>query len=68
MAKGGSGDVLTGIMLALLARGYDSREASVMGVYLHGLAGDIAASRLGMTAMTAGDIVDALPTAWKIVE
>ena len=68
MAKGGSGDVLTGIMLALLARGYDSREASVMGVYLHGLAGDIAASRLGMTAMTAGDIVDSLPSAWKQLE
>ena len=68
MAKGGSGDVLTGVILALLARGYSSREASIMGVYIHGLAGDIAASRQGMTAMTAGDIVESLPSAWKLLE
>ncbi len=68
MAKGGSGDALTGIVLALLASGYDSRKASIMGAFVHGLAGDIAAAKYGMTAMTAGDIVDSLPSAWKLLE
>lgn len=56
MATGGSGDVLTGILVGLLAQGYTSLEASIMGVYLHGLAGDIAASKLSQEAMIAGDI------------
>lgn len=68
MAKGGSGDTLTGILLALLAGGYGSREAAIMGVFVHGLAGDVAAAKMGMTAMTAGDIVDSLPSAWKMLE
>ena len=68
MATAGSGDTLTGIALALLARGYDSTNAARIAVYIHGLTGDLAAERNGRTAMTAGDIVDALPTAWKIVE
>jgi NAD(P)H-hydrate epimerase len=68
MAKGGSGDTLTGILLALLAGGYTPHEASIIAPYIHGLAGDIAAARQGMTAMTAGDIVDSLPSAWKMLE
>ena len=68
MATAGSGDVLTGVILALLAQGYKADDAATMGVYVHGLAGDIAARRIGMTGMTAGDIVAALPMAWKALE
>ncbi|MBR1593613.1 MAG: NAD(P)H-hydrate dehydratase [Alloprevotella sp.] len=63
MATAGSGDVLTGIILALLARGYVPLNACRLGVYLHGLAGDIAASRLGEDSVMASDIVAALPEA-----
>ena len=65
MATAGSGDVLTGILLALLAQGYTQEEACKLGVYVHGLAGDIAADRMSEIAMTSGDIVEALPAAWK---
>lgn len=65
MATGGSGDVLTGVALALLARGYNSIEAARIAVYVHGVAGDIACQQYGETALTAGDIVNALPSAWK---
>lgn len=68
MATGGSGDTLTGIALALLARGYDSTTAARIAAYIHGLAGDIAAEKYGETALTAGDIIDALPSAWKMME
>lgn len=60
MATGGSGDVLTGIITGLLAQGYASAEAAIMGVYLHGLAGDKAAALYGMEAMIAGDLVENL--------
>ncbi|MCK7536166.1 MAG: hypothetical protein MZV63_36855 [Marinilabiliales bacterium] len=46
MATGGSGDVLTGMILSLLAQGYEPVNAAITGVFLHGLAGDIAAERL----------------------
>lgn len=65
MATAGSGDVLTGLLTALLARGYSPNEACRLGVYLHGLAGDIACERLGEESMTASDIIDALPEAFK---
>ncbi|MEO8589778.1 MAG: NAD(P)H-hydrate dehydratase [Flavobacteriales bacterium] len=65
MAKGGSGDVLTGLLTGLLAQGYAPLRAAVLGVYLHGLAGDIAARDIGMDAMTAGDLIAALPKAWQ---
>lgn len=68
MATGGSGDVLTGIILALLAQGYDSATAARIAVYLHGLAGDMAAMDKGQTALVAGDIVGYLPSAWRILE
>ena len=64
MAKGGSGDVLTGILAALVAQGYDGIEASVLGVYLHGLAADIAAVKYSEEAMIARDIVDNLGEAF----
>ena len=68
MATGGSGDVLTGILLSLLAQGYDSAAAARIAVYLHGLAGDMAAMDKGQTALVAGDIVDYLPSAWRLLE
>ena len=64
MAKGGTGDVLTGILTGLLAQGYVPQEAAVFGVYLHGLAGDIAARHMSMEAMTAGDLIAALGEAF----
>lgn len=57
MAKGGSGDVLTGIITSLVAQNYSSTNAAVMGVYLHGLSGDFAANALSQQAMTATDII-----------
>jgi NAD(P)H-hydrate epimerase len=65
MATAGSGDVLTGILTALLAQGYTAEEAAIMGVYLHGLAGDLAAREIGMTSLIAGDLIDFLPVAFK---
>jgi len=65
MATAGSGDVLTGIITGLLARGYKSREACIVGVYLHGLAGDLAAADLGEESLTAGDLIQYLPKAFK---
>ena len=56
MATGGSGDVLTGVITSLLAQGFTAKEAAVLGVYLHGLAGDKAAERVGQVSMTASDI------------
>jgi NAD(P)H-hydrate epimerase len=60
LSTGGTGDVLTGVLTALLAQGYDPVEAAVLGVYEHGLAGDRVASQRGQIGMTASDIVDAL--------
>lgn len=57
MATAGSGDVLTGIVLSLLAQRYTPQEAALLGVYLHGKAGDIAAEKLGMESMIARDII-----------
>ena len=57
MATAGSGDVLTGIILSLLAQRYTPEEAAIIGVFMHGRAGDKAAEKLGMESMIAGDIV-----------
>ena len=65
MATAGSGDVLTGLLLSLLAQQYTSEEALKIGVYLHGLAGDLAADALTEDALVASDIIDYLPHAWK---
>ena len=65
MATAGSGDVLTGVILSLLSQGYTHEEACRLGVYVHGLAGDIACQQKGVIGMTSGDIADALPAAWK---
>ena len=68
MATAGSGDVLTGIITALLARGYDQRDACAIGMYLHGLAGDLAAKELGKESLIASDIINYLPKAFKRLE
>jgi NAD(P)H-hydrate epimerase len=60
MAKGGSGDVLTGIIVSLLAQGYSPAQAALAGVYLHGAAGDLAAMQLGEAAMLPSDIIGKL--------
>jgi NAD(P)H-hydrate epimerase len=57
MATAGSGDVLTGIILGLLAQSYSAEDASLIGVYLHGLAGDLAKTVVGENALIAGDII-----------
>ena len=64
MATAGSGDTLTGIILGLLAQGYSPKNAAIMSVYIHGLAGDIAASEVGENALIAGDITNCLGKAF----
>ncbi len=64
MATAGSGDVLTGILTGLLAQGYPSKHAAILGVYLHGLAGDIAASSSSQEGLIASDIIYNLPKAF----
>ena len=65
MATAGSGDVLTGIITGLLARGYKQEDACIVGMYLHGLAGDTAARELGEESVMAGDLIQYLPSAFK---
>ena len=65
MATAGSGDVLTGIITALLARGYHQQNACIVGMYLHGLAGDLAAKELGKESLVASDIINYLPKAFQ---
>jgi NAD(P)H-hydrate epimerase len=67
MATAGSGDVLTGIITGLLAQGYSPVQASLFGVYLHGLAGDIAAAEYSREGLIAGDIVECIGEAFKIL-
>jgi hydroxyethylthiazole kinase-like uncharacterized protein yjeF len=67
MATAGSGDVLTGMLTALLAQGYSSVEAAILGVYLHGLAGDFAAQKNSMEATIASDIIDNLGSAFLAI-
>lgn len=65
MARGGAGDALTGILTALLAQGYSSEDALKVGVYLHGLAGDFAASESTKQGMTITDLIASMGKAWK---
>ena len=67
LAKGGSGDVLAGAIVALRAQGLGAFEAAVAGGYLHGLAGELAREQLGATAVVAGDLVGFLPMAIREV-
>ena len=67
MATAGSGDVLTGILTGLLAQGYSSTETAILGVYLHGLAGDHAAKEISPEAMIAGDIIEKIGAAFLVI-
>ena len=68
MATAGSGDVLTGIILGLLAQGYEPETAAVMGVFIHGTAGDLAAIYQSEESLIASDIIDMLGKAFKQVK
>ena len=65
MATGGMGDVLTGVIAGLIAQSCSSETAAALGVYLHGLAGDIAAEALGMHGLIASDVLKAMPQAFS---
>jgi NAD(P)H-hydrate epimerase len=67
MASGGTGDVLAGVLGAFLARGLDGAAALGSAVYLHGLAGDVAAERLGQESLVASDVIEGLPEAFRRV-
>jgi NAD(P)H-hydrate epimerase len=68
MATGGSGDVLTGMILSLLAQGYAPADAAVAGVFIHGLAGDIATSGSSMESIIASDIIKCIGKAFNVIE
>ncbi len=68
MATGGSGDVLTGILLGLMASNYTPKEACLVGVWLHGKAGDLSAKSIAQPAMIASDITENLGKAFKLLE
>ncbi len=68
MATAGSGDVLTGIITGLLAQKYSPLDACILGVYLHGLAGDIASKKMSKEALIAGDIINSLGKAFEEIE
>lgn len=68
MATAGSGDVLTGILLGLLSQGHEPEHAAILGVYLHGVAGDLAASFYSEESMIAGDITEMLGKAYKQIK
>jgi NAD(P)H-hydrate epimerase len=65
MSTGGSGDVLTGIIAGLIAQGAEPSLAAPLGVYIHGLAGDIGSAELGHYSLTAGSLLDALPKVFR---
>lgn len=65
MAKGGSGDVLTGMITAFLAQGYSASQSAILGVYIHGLAGDFASNEKSEYAVLASDLIEFIPQAFK---
>ena len=68
MATAGSGDTLTGIICGLLAQGYSEKESCILGVYLHGLSGDIAAEKVSQEALVASDIIDCMGEGFKQIK
>ena len=68
MSRGGSGDILAGMIGAVAAQGYNMYDAACAGVYMHGLAGDAAAEKLGQEAMLPRDIIDSISDAFRILK
>ncbi len=68
MASGGMGDVLSGMIASLIAQGVDPLDAAVAGVYLHGYAGDLARESVGERALTASEVIEALPLVSSLFE
>lgn len=68
MAKGGSGDILTGIIAGLIAQGMENYEATVLGVYIHGMAADKAAEEKSVYSLMASDIIEALPKVFNMIK
>lgn len=68
MATGGSGDILTGIITALLGQGYSSKQALIMGVYIHGRAADIAVEKIGVYSLLPSDTINHLSNALIAIE
>ncbi len=68
MATGGSGDVLTGLIAALISQRMEPFDAAVFGVWLHGRAGDLAANAFGEVSMTAADLLESIPSAFAVFE
>ncbi len=68
MATGGSGDVLSGMIAGLLSQGAGAEASAAFGVYLHGIAGDLAAKERGTASMLARDLISMLPEVWKLVK
>jgi len=67
MATAGTGDVLTGIITALVGQGYSPLNSALLGVYVHGLSADLAKKTLTEYSITASDIIDHLPKAFKVL-
>jgi NAD(P)H-hydrate epimerase len=65
MASGGMGDVLGGVLAALLGQGFDPEDAMKLGVYLHGFVGDRVAAEKGQIGLIASDIIDGLPSGMR---
>ena len=68
LAKGGSGDVLTGILTSLLAQGYSPESAAVFGVFIHGYSADLLAEKIGKAGILPGDVIENLPYIFKVFE
>ena len=68
MAKGGSGDVLTGLITGLMARGYSAEDAATMGVWIHGYAGDCCTEEYGAEAYSSKDLIDSLYKGFKVLD
>jgi len=68
LAKGGSGDVLTGLIVGLLAQGMTGLNAALLGVFVHGVAADLTAERIPPRAMTPSDVIEGMAGAWKSID
>jgi len=68
LAKGGSGDGLTGIILGLLARGYNTPQATLIGTFIHGYAADLCVKKKSKESLLISDVIGMLPKAFKKLE